>query len=139
MSRLKNLYVIRLDKAVLEEPKFRKENPGYRPWKPCIYVGVTSLDPAERFRQHKTGYKAGRGYVTKYGKYLMWRKYKRLNPVPSVETVTGRGNWPNRYDEKGTGCGSANWSRWPSGVRASRSCTRPSVWPNSWRRRAGRN
>ena len=85
MSRLKKLYVIRLDKAVLEEPKFRKENPGYRPWKPCVYVGATSLDPEERFRQHKTGYKAGRGYVTKYGKYLMPRKYKRPNPVPSAE------------------------------------------------------
>ena len=85
VSRLKNLYVIRLDKAVLEEPKFRKETPSYRPWKPCVYVGATSLDPEERFRQHKTGYKAGRGYVTKYGKYLMPRKYKRLNPVPSAE------------------------------------------------------
>ena len=39
---------------VLEEPRFRKENPGYRPCKACVYVGVTSLDPEERFRQHKT-------------------------------------------------------------------------------------
>ena len=30
MSRSKNLYVIRLDRAVLKEPKFEKENPGYR-------------------------------------------------------------------------------------------------------------
>ena len=30
-------------------------------------------------------------------------------------------------------------ARCQSGVRASSSCTRPSVWPNSWRRRAGRS
>ena len=45
MTRVKNLYVIRLDEAVLQEPKFREENPGYRRWKPCAYVGVKSLDP----------------------------------------------------------------------------------------------
>ena len=80
----KNLYVIRLDKAVLNESRFRKENPDYRWWKPCVYVGSTSLDPRERFQQHKAGYKAAR-YARKYGKRLMPRVYEYLNPVSSVE------------------------------------------------------
>ena len=38
---MSNLYVIRLDKAVLERPKFRKMNPGYRYrwWRPCMVRG----------------------------------------------------------------------------------------------------
>ena len=58
-GRLKNLYVIRLDHAVLQKRKFRERNPHYRPRlialfrKPCVYVGFTSHDPAVRFEQHK--------------------------------------------------------------------------------------
>ena len=84
MSQTRNLYVIRLDEAVLEHSKFRKENPGYEPGKPCAYVGITSLTPEERFEQHKSGEKAGK-YVTKYGQYLMRRQYEHRNPVPSAE------------------------------------------------------
>ena len=35
MSQTRNLYVIRLDDAVLEDSKFRKENPRYETGKPC--------------------------------------------------------------------------------------------------------
>jgi len=85
MSATRNLYVVRLDEAVLEDSKFRKENPGYRPGKPCAYVGVTSRTPEERFEQHKRGEKAGKGYVTKYGQYLMKRQYEHRNPVATAE------------------------------------------------------
>ena len=60
MSQTRNLYVIRLDEAVLEDSKFRKENPGYVPGRPCAYVGVTSRTPEERFAQHKRGKRPGR-------------------------------------------------------------------------------
>ena len=79
-----NLYVIRLDKAVLQRRKFREVNPDYRWWKPCVYVGVTALDPQDRFKQHKASRKASRT-VTKYGRRLMPRLDKHLNPVPSAE------------------------------------------------------
>lgn len=102
MSRVKNLYVIRLDRSVLKESKFRKENPDYRRWKPCVYVGVTSLDPEERFRQHKNGYKAAR-YVKKYGKYLMRRRYERLNPVPSAEAEDWERDLAESLRRKGYG------------------------------------
>ena len=81
---IRNLYVIRLDDAVLQERKFREKNPDYRPGKPCMYVGVTSHDPASRFKQHKDGYKAS-PVVRKYGKYLMRKKFEHDNPVPADE------------------------------------------------------
>ena len=102
MSRSKNLYVIRLDKAVLKEPKFKKENPGHRRWKPCVYVGSTSLEPDERFQQHKTGYKASR-FARKYGKYLMRRKYERLNPVPAAEAEDRERAFAESLRRKGYG------------------------------------
>ena len=83
-SRLRNLYVIRLDDAVLRKPKFRGRNPGYRPGKPCVYVGQTRLDPDTRFQQHQDGYKASR-IVRRHGKYLMRKRYEHLNPVPAAE------------------------------------------------------
>lgn len=85
MTQTKNLYVIRLDDAVLENPKFREENPRYEPGRPCVYVGVTSLTPEERFAQHQRGEMAGKGYVTKYGQYLMRRQYEHRYPVASAE------------------------------------------------------
>ena len=80
----KNLYVIRLDDDVLKVDKFLKRNPKYRLGKPCMYVGVTSHDPKKRFKQQKDGYKSSR-IAKKYGKYLMWKKFRHLNPVPSNE------------------------------------------------------
>ena len=84
-GRLKNLYVIRLDDAVLRKRKFRERNPDYRTGKPCVYVGVTAHDPAFRFKQHKDGGRLASQIVAQYGKYLMRKKYEHLNPVPAAE------------------------------------------------------
>lgn len=75
-----HVYVIRLDDAVLQEPKFAAANPQHVPGKPCVYVGMTGLSPDERFENHKRGHKANR-YVKKYGLYLMRRKFRHLNPL----------------------------------------------------------
>jgi len=64
------VYVIELDKDVLYEPKFKKANPNYVTGKPCVYVGMTGLDPDRRFDQHKAGIKANK-YAKKYGLRLM--------------------------------------------------------------------
>ena len=42
------VYVIELDINVLYEPKFKKANPDYEAGKPCVYVGMTGLDPDSR-------------------------------------------------------------------------------------------
>ena len=97
-----NLYVIRLDKAVLQRRKFREVNPDYRWWKPCVYVGVTALDPQDRFKQHKASRKASRT-VTKYGRRLMPRLYKHLNPVLSAEAKNRERGLAESLRRKGYG------------------------------------
>ena len=99
---LRNLYVIRLDDAVLRKRKFRERNPGYQPGKPCVYVGQTALDPDDRFQQHKNGYKASR-IAKKYGKYLMRKRYKRLNPVPAAEAEDREKDLAASLQRKGYG------------------------------------
>ena len=47
-----HVYVIELSKEVLDEPRFRKSNPNYREGQPCVYVGMTGLDPDVRFDKH---------------------------------------------------------------------------------------
>jgi predicted GIY-YIG superfamily endonuclease len=45
------------------------------------YVGMTGLDPEQRFSNHKAGVKAAR-VVRKFGQRLVPRLYKHLNPMP---------------------------------------------------------
>ena len=75
------VYVIELDCDVLYESKFKKANPNYVFGKPCVYVGMTGLDPDVRFDQHKAGIKANK-YAMKYGMHLMPEIYEKLNPMP---------------------------------------------------------
>ena len=49
------VYVIELHHDVLLEAKFRKRNPDYIHGMPCVYVGMTGLDPDIRFDKHKAG------------------------------------------------------------------------------------
>ena len=79
-GRRYNIYVIELEKGVLNEKKFRQANPGYIDGKPCVYVGMTVRTPEERFAQHKRGYKAAK-FVRKYGLYLKPRLYRKFNPM----------------------------------------------------------
>ncbi len=54
------VYVIELSSDVLDEGRFRKANPGYITGKPCLYVGMTGLDPDVRFDKHKAGIQSNR-------------------------------------------------------------------------------
>ncbi len=54
------VYVIELDRAVMQIRAFRERNPDARADKPCVYVGSTWLEPQKRFEQHKAGVKANR-------------------------------------------------------------------------------
>ena len=75
-----HLYVIALDKAVLERKKFRERNPDYIEGKPCSYVGITGRDPDIRYAQHKDNYKANR-YARDFGTHLQRRHCANLGPI----------------------------------------------------------
>jgi len=75
-----HVYVVELGHQVLDESRFRKANPGYKPGKPCVYVGMTGLDPDVRFDKHKAGIQANR-YVQRFGLRLLPEIYQAYNPM----------------------------------------------------------
>ena len=75
-----NVYVVELSSEVLREAKFRRCNPDYVDGKPCVYVGMTGLDPDLRFDRHKAGIQAN-AYVTKYGLRLLPDSFEGFNPM----------------------------------------------------------
>ena len=84
------IYVVELSKRVFtENTKFRNANPQFNGVLQCLYVGMTSKTPTERFLQHKTGYRNNKGHklasniVQKYGEYLRPSLY---NHIPTLTT-----------------------------------------------------
>ncbi len=76
-----HVYVIELSKDVLHDRRFAKANPGYVSGKPCVYVGMTGLDPDTRFDKHKAGIQSNR-YVREFGLRLLPQLYEIYNPMP---------------------------------------------------------
>ena len=76
-----NVYVVELSKEVLGNKRFVKSNPGYVTGMPCVYVGMTGLDPDARFDNHKAGIRSSK-YVTRFGIRLMTELFEHLNPMP---------------------------------------------------------
>ncbi len=84
------IYVVELKKRVFSEnAKFRAANPQFNGVLECLYVGMTSKTPKERFLQHKTGCRNKKGYkissniVEKYGSYLRPSLYNHIHPITS--------------------------------------------------------
>lgn len=84
------VYVIELSKRVFtQNTKFRLANPQFNGVLECLYVGMTSKTPKERFEQHKTGYVNKKGHklsaniVQKYDSYLRPSLY---NHIPAMDT-----------------------------------------------------
>jgi hypothetical protein len=80
------VYVVELSKRVFtENARFRAANPQFNGVLECLYVGMTSKTPLERFRQHKTKYISKKGHnisaaiVWKYGTYLRPSLYNHIN------------------------------------------------------------
>ena len=78
--------MVELSKRVFtEDAKFRAANPQFNGVLECLYVGMTSKTPAERLKQHKTGYISKKGFkisaniVQKYGTYLRPSLYDQIN------------------------------------------------------------
>ena len=91
MGRIQyHVYVIELSKRVFtENSKFRSANPQFNGVLQCLYVGMTSKTPKERFEQHKSGYRNKKGHklssniVEKYGMYLRPSLYNHIDPMPT--------------------------------------------------------
>lgn len=88
------IYVVELSKRVYSENyKFRNANPQFNGVLQCLYVGMTSKTPKERFEQHKTGYRNKKGYklsasiVEKYGMYLRPSLYNHIEPIATREAA----------------------------------------------------
>ena len=89
MSKLQyHIYVVELSKKVFtQNTKFSAANPQFNGVLECLYVGMTSKTPKERFLQHKTGYINKKGHklssniVQKYGMYLRPSLYNHIGPI----------------------------------------------------------
>jgi hypothetical protein len=82
-----HVYVVELSKAVLDVARFRKANPQYVEGKPCVYVGMTGLDPDLRFDRHKAGIQSNR-LVREFGLRLLPELYEPYNPMTYDEART---------------------------------------------------
>ncbi|MGZ4972922.1 MAG: hypothetical protein ACXWDN_09195 [Limisphaerales bacterium] len=80
------VYVVLLDPVVKKFRKVRALNPKRDPEKPCVYVGMTGLKPAQRFANHKAGIKSA-SLVKRYGIRLLKPLYEHLNPMPYENAV----------------------------------------------------
>lgn len=95
MSRkIYSVYVIELSKRVFSEhAKFRAANPQFNGVLECLYVGMTSKTPEQRFEQHRTGYINKKGHnlsasiVKKYGMYLRPSLYNHLELMTKKEAL----------------------------------------------------
>jgi hypothetical protein len=71
-----------------ESARFRAANPQFNGVLECLYVGMTSKTPQERFKEHKTGYINKKGHklsaniVQKHGTYLRPSLYDHINLKP---------------------------------------------------------
>ena len=86
------IYVIELSRRVFNDnAKFRNANPQFNSALQCLYVGMTSKTPKERFEQHKTAYRNKKGHklssniVEKYGLYLRPSLYNHIKPLDTRE------------------------------------------------------
>ncbi|MBK8052807.1 MAG: ribose-5-phosphate isomerase [Saprospiraceae bacterium] len=86
------LYVIELRKTVFSEnKKFREANPQFNGVLECLYVGMSSKSPKERFDQHKNGVLSKKGVdisaaiVKKYGIFLRPSLYAHIQSFAVME------------------------------------------------------
>lgn len=89
-----HVYVIELSKRVFtENTKFRTANPQFNGVLECLYVGMTSVDPEQRFRQHRLGELSMKGHslaskiVKEYGMYLRPSLYRHMQPRTRAEAL----------------------------------------------------
>ncbi len=94
MPAVYTVYVIELSRKVFNEHRrFREANPQFNGMLQCLYVGMTSKTPEERFQQHISGHRNAKGHnlsssiVRKYGLYLRPSLYRDIGPLSRQEAL----------------------------------------------------
>ena len=95
-----SVYVIELKPEVLKHRKFVYANPDHDPSMACLYVGMTSKTPEERYEDHEANRKAN-SYVYRYHLRLRKRLYQRLNPMTYQQAVEEEVALAERLRKKG--------------------------------------
>ena len=109
------LYVVELAPAVWKtQQRIRKANPQYKPetGNGCLYVGMTSSTPAERFKAHKRGGLSSASVVKDYGCYLRPKLYERYARMSQADTEEMEPYLAERLRRKGC----AVWPIKPGGA-----------------------
>jgi len=103
-----NIYVVELDRRVWSESKkFREANTHYKGKSDCVYVGMTSHSPKERYLKHKTGARSKKGFklssrfVEKYGICLRPSLYEGFNPMSKERAVRMERELANSLKKRG--------------------------------------
>tara|TARA_B100001093_G_scaffold23025_1_gene20428 strand:- start:108 stop:449 length:342 start_codon:yes stop_codon:yes gene_type:complete len=109
MKKTHSIYVIELHKLILKNKAFKNANPNYDESKPCVYIGMTSKTPEQRFSEHITGGRGKKGQklystkVRKYGIRLKPRLYRSHNPMTKKEAVDFEIEKARRLRKRGYG------------------------------------
>ena len=104
------LYVVSLDPERATHKKVRMRNPKGHKGRPCVYVGVSGVEPAKLFSGR--GFTDGPKEVQRYGKRLLSRytcyRYKRFNAVKEkfrlIAELRSKGYWVYNDNEALTHC-----------------------------------
>jgi len=81
------IYVIELDVAVADVPRFAFENPDYVAGLPCYYVGSSTMSAAERFWLHKKGHRTASAIAHQFGKTLRLDLSPQQIPIRRQEAL----------------------------------------------------
>ena len=109
MKKTHSIYVIELSKEIRKNKAFKKMNPDYDESKPCVYVGMTSKTPEQRFLEHTTGARTKKGFplfsrkVKKDGIRLKPRLYKSHNPMTEKDAIEFEKEKARRLRNRGYG------------------------------------
>lgn len=91
--RYRYVYVVQLS-----ENAGRSRDPSLPP----VYVGQTGKTRSDRFREHKIGYKKGRGDVHRHGIRLMPELYPCIDPILSVDSARQlEESWAEELQKRG--------------------------------------
>jgi hypothetical protein len=97
-----NVYVIELDKEVLQFDEFLKANPQYKQGMPCLFVGETRHTPKKRFNYHLVGYKSHE-FVRRYARRLAPEYYANINALSCDEAKAEERHLADRLRALGYG------------------------------------